>query len=363
MGGAEAVLCDLIHSMDKNLFDHTVLYVHDGPHTACLKALGVPHYQVRGLIWQYDPIFIMRLLQLVKQIRPNVIHTLLWAANVAGRIVGKMLRIPVVSAWHNNLDQDGLIRIILDRLTYRMAVGHIAVSQGVLESAQRLGFKANNAQVISNGIAVDRIQEASKSSPLKRSDLAIAPEEFVIGSVGRFVPVKRLDLMVGAFSLLCQRHKHVRLILVGAGDQEAFLRERVHALGVAQKVIFIVGQSSYRYYPLFDCFSLSSDKEGISIALLEAMSFRLPCVMTYAEDRHAVIEQGVNGVLVPAGNASALALAWERIMTDRAKARALLGNAAYDVVQSKFSSTRMCAEYGRFFKKAVDSVLHFNEEV
>lgn len=355
MGGAEAVLCDLISSMDRNAFEHVVIYIHDGPHRECLASLGVAHYQVRGVVWPYDLIFFIQLLQRIKKIKPDCIHTLLWAANVAGRMAGKLLGIPVVSAWHNNLDQDGKIRNFLDRLTYGLAAKHIAVSQGVVESAERLGFNLNEdrVQVITNGINIPRIQALSRASPITRLDLGLSQDHFVIGSVGRFMPVKRYDLMLDAFALLHKHYPKVRLVLVGIGQQEELLRSQARELGVADAVTFIVGQPSGPYYPLFDCFSLGSDKEGVSIALLEAMSFGLPCIVTHTGQYHAVIEQGANGQFVPAGNAAALAEGWAKLIIDKDYAQRL-GKFAYESVQLRFSSARMCSEYERVLRGVFD---------
>jgi glycosyltransferase involved in cell wall biosynthesis len=348
MGGAEAVLCDLISSMDNDVFDHHVLYIHDGPHRECLKTLNIPHYQIT-----YGPLFLMCLMKHIQQIKPDVMHTLLWAANIAGRIAGGLLGVPVVSAWHNNLDQDGAMRNFFDRATYNFAEQHIAVSQGVINSARSLGFRdVDKAYVITNGINIRKIQSLSAQALTSRSAIALDQSHFVIGSVGRFVLVKRHDLMLKAFALLYATHTHARLVLVGIGEQESFLRTQAVELGIAQAVIFIVGKSSAQYYPLFDCFSLSSDKEGVSIALLEAMSFGLPSVMTHAEAKHAVIEQGVNGLLVPAGDVQKLADSWTQLIENKEMAHKL-GFAARERVQSNFSSDRMCKEYEELFKKIV----------
>ena len=241
---------------------------------------------------------------------------------------GRYRGIPVVSAWHNNLDQDGWLRNALDFATCGLAQTHIAVSQGVLESAKRIMGAPRlegNTFVITNGINIQRIHAASGASSISRYDLGIKADQFVIGSVGRFEPVKRYDLMLEAFALLHARYPQTRLVLVGSGNLEEQLRLHAHELGIKHAVIFVVGQSAYSYYPLFDCFSLSSDKEGISIALLEAMSFGLPCAITHQGTDHAVIHDGLNGLLVEAGNAQMLAQTWALLMA-KPKLAVRMGN-------------------------------------
>jgi glycosyltransferase involved in cell wall biosynthesis len=356
MGGAESVLCELIRSQELSEYEHVVVYFHDGVHRAILEREGVAVYHVQGAICLFDPVFFFRFVRSIQNIKPDVIHTMLWAANNLGRIVGKFLAIPVVSVWHNNLDQDGWLRNSIDRITSSFATRHIAVSYGVLESAQIvLGKELGGIQgnVIINGINIRHIHNQSEQRAINGSSIRVYPENFVIGSVGRFELVKRYDLMLEAFALLYAQYAHARLVLVGVGSQITFLRRKAHDLGVQDVVQFCTGVSSYGYYPLFDCFSLSSDKEGVSIALLEAMSFGLPCVITSIENDHCVIEHGRNGLIVEAGNASALARGWAQLIENPGLSIRISESAAL-TVSCNFSSSRMCREYAHVFK-AVDS--------
>ena len=92
--------------------------------------------------------------------------------------------------------------------------------------------------------------------------------------------------MIESFALVYAKNKNARLVLVGVGSGEAMLRQKAHTLGITHFVVFVIGQQAYGYYSLFDCFAMSSDKEGISIALLEAMAFSLPCVATNSQSIH-----------------------------------------------------------------------------
>src|SRR5579859_5390998 len=89
IGGAESLLYDLIVGLGNQDYEHHVIYFHHGPHVARLEQLGVSTYQVRGIITLYDPIFFWRLARLIKKLKPDVIHSALWAANFAGRIIAR----------------------------------------------------------------------------------------------------------------------------------------------------------------------------------------------------------------------------------------------------------------------------------
>lgn len=130
--------------------------------------------------------------------------------------------------------------------------------------------------------------------------------------------MRRYDLLINAFKIVQETHSHARLVLVGVGPLESELRSYARKLFIEDRVVFIIEQPGYRYYNLFDCFALTSDKEGPSIALLEAMSFGLPCIRTNEELTHPVIKNETNGLLTPAGSARSLAQAFIRVLENPA---------------------------------------------
>ena len=110
-----------------------------------------------------------------------------------------------------------------------------------------------------------------------------------------------LCLNTKAVHLRHRRGKDIPGRTPGAGVS---LGQRIlQRFGIADKVTFVVGQSAYGYYPLFDCFVQSSHKEGISIALLEAMSWGITCVVTNSDAKHPVLTANKDGLLIPAGDA------------------------------------------------------------
>lgn len=321
IGSAESVLCSIIDHLDPAQFHHHVIYFHDGPYSERLRAKGITLHQVKGFFFLYDPVFCVRLYRLIKKLQPNCIHALLWAGNIYGRIIGRMLHIPVVSAIHNTIDQEGSVRTFLDRFTALFAQKIVVVSD---EAAHILRTRnswipAERIQVIRNGVNADEVRARGMQSQKSRYDLDLSDEHFVIGSVGRFEAIKRYDLLLESFALVNNNYPLTRLVLIGMGSQEQYLRSKAHSLGIEQYVTFIIGENAQYYYSIFDCFVQSSDREGISIALLEAMSFSLPCIVTNVSKQHSVITSGIDGIVVPAGNMRNLADAITQIVLDETK--------------------------------------------
>ena len=81
VGGAETVLYHLLRRLSSDEFDHKVVYFYEGPYVEKIKQLQIPVYQVKGIVCAYDPLFCMRFFGLIKRLRPDCLHTVLWAAN------------------------------------------------------------------------------------------------------------------------------------------------------------------------------------------------------------------------------------------------------------------------------------------
>jgi glycosyltransferase involved in cell wall biosynthesis len=346
MGGAEMVLYTLIQQLQAEHVEHHVMYFHDGPVRKHLEALNIPLYQIQGIVGRYDPIFWWRLLKTVRLLKPTKIHALLWMANCASRIIGKIVSIPVVCVYHNNIDQDGWLRNIIDRLTIFRTTTLVAVSDEVAHSiTHHIPSVAYDAiAVIKNGIDIDHVHKKSRESAVSRASLGLLPEHIIIGSVGRFSPVKNYEFLLRTFAPLSKKYSHMRLLLVGCGPQEGYLRTLTQQLAITRQVIFVVGQQAYGYYPLFDVFTQTSDKEGISIALLEAMSMGIVCIVTQRDARHAVITSGKQGIVVASGNRALFVQSLEEILHNNALKK-VLTQGALNLLRDNFEQKVMVAHY------------------
>lgn len=352
MGGAERVLVDLIEAL-RNDYEHEVIFFHDGPHKATLESLGIPYRQVTGLVCLYDPLFWFRLAWAIKRANPDCIHSLLWGANWASRLLGPFFRIPVINALHNNVEGYSRIRRFLDNCTLRRARCFVAVSEGVQVSHQGVYplLTVGKVQIIPNGVVV------KEYASVDRTLLGLSLDHVVIGYVGRFEPEKNPALLVRAFSEVAKADSSVRLVLVGYGSQEVFLRDLVVQLNMQDRVVFVIGQSAGPYYKLFDCFVLSSPREGLSIALLEAMGNGLPCVVTCSEQNHPVLIHDQNGVIVSTYNASSLSKALMQVIHDK-EVSLRMGNEARKTVLERYTIDRMARSYRDLFNRCLEKCVN-----
>lgn len=354
-GGAESLLVDLIRNLDD--FEHHVIYFHDGPNRISLQALGIATYHIRGFLCLYDPLFWVRLGVLVHRLKPNCIHSSLWAANFSARILARIVRIPLVSVIHLGVHQDGKIRSMqegklrsmVDWATFALSKQIVTVSQEIADTLKECAWvPAERIQVITNGIDIQAVCQEAHQNRVSKKDIGFDDDALIVGCVGRFIVQKNHCLLIRSFAKSTADIKNARLVLIGFGPTEHSLRVLVDELGISHKVRFEIGKKAYGYYPLFDCFVLSSYQEGISIALLEAMCFSLPCIVTSPTKSHEVITSGYNGLIIPSNNESMLTESLRSLLQDSV-VRQKLGIAAFDTVNTAFNIQTMVKKYRKLF--------------
>ncbi len=354
MGGAETLLCDLVEQLNTKNIQQVVVFIHPGPMIESLRTLGIPLYHLRGAVCLFDPVFFVRLYRIIKKEKPNCIHASLWAANVVARIVGRITKIPVICALHNNNDQNGTVRNIIDALSLWLADEIVSVSEGIVRTMGTYRFLPSaRVMVIKNGIDAAAVRARAQEFTIVREHLRLARDHFVIGSVGRFVPVKNYHFLLTVFARILRDFPAARLVLVGSGPQEQELRAYADKLNISKQVRFIVDQKAYGYYPLFDCFVQTSAKEGISVALLEAMSCERACVVTNSEPIHDVIENKKNGCIVPAQSEGELYNAL-KIMIKNRSLRESYGVAARARIENDFALETMVDQYKKMYYSFID---------
>ena len=184
-----------------------------------------------------------------------------------------------------------------------------------------------------------------------------APDQWLIGSVGRLEGIKDPLNLVRAFVLALKMQpaaaNHLRLVVVGDGalrlEADAVLAEA----GLRELAWFAGERADVpQFLRGLDCFVLPSLAEGVSNTILEAMATRLPVIATHVGGNAELIEPGMTGTLVPSARADALARAMLAYFGDRATARRH-AKAAHHVALTRFSLATMVAAYARVYERSL----------
>ena len=191
----------------------------------------------------------------------------------------------------------------------------VAVSDNIKRQLEKQA-KIKRVVTIHNGIEIERVRPRT-SPELVRRDLGISPDDAVVGTVGRLVPVKGLEYLLLAALGLRHQLRNAKYLIVGDGVSRSQLQEVVEQTGLKDKVIF----SGYRedVYDLInamDVFVLPSIDEGIPTVLLEAMALQKPIVATSVGGIPELICDGHTGFLVQPKNALALGTCIKRLISN-----------------------------------------------
>ena len=355
IGGAETALYRLLAHAEMREHSHTILYLYDGPLRDSIEKLGYKTKKLSGFFCRYDPTLFLTTYFFIRSLKPDLVHTALWSANILGRFVGLFLRLPVISDLHGRLSSEGALRIISEKLTGRFSGALVAVGYDVARDYASLCKK--EPFVIQNGIDVLDCREKASIQSLTK-ELLFFRDCFVIGSVGRLEPIKGCDRLLRAFALVLKKMAGritctLKLCLVGDGSQRLFLENLAVELGIKESVFFAGEQkNALAWYKLFDCFVLSSFSEGLSLALLEALAFGVPVITTHTAPTHDVIVHGVHGFLVQEMTDHALAHALSIFLTIDHDARTLMKKACRErALAYDFSKTAQ--GYLSLYKKII----------
>lgn len=325
-GGAERWCYDLAQALHKRGAAVAVVATHNGPFRETLNAAGIPVTLISGFFFRYDPVWWIQYLRAVQRFQPTIIIGALWIGNSAGRIAGTLLRIPTILTLHAQQTHEGALRTVITR-TLSMLPGHrVAVSPQIVGADS----------IIENGIDLSRIPVKNNYAPEK---------EFRVLCVGRLVHVKRFDRAIEVVAALRKKGLQIVLDIIGDGPLRPALAEQIHTHALEKHVHLLGQQDAAPHYAQADCFIQTSDSEGLSLALLEALAAGLPAVVTHTDFVHPVVRQGETGIIALLPNPERALTNALRDLYHDAVLRKKLGLQGQQLVATRFAHEQMVEKY------------------
>jgi L-malate glycosyltransferase len=323
-GGAERLVVDMVATVDRSRFSVEVAYVLR-EQDALVPAIRAGGTLVHSLDAAHnaDLRWMAALRRVLVKGRYDVVHFHLPYAAAFGQLVvdsmPRSARPGVVYTEHSLWDRSKLVNRALLRGSMRSGERLVAVSQASYDalpvSLQRRATTVVHGVDLSssNGLLARRAEIRT----LVRSELAMEQGEFLFLTVANLRPEKGYDVLLEAAKIIGDSDIPIRIAAVGRGPLEKDLRARHAELGLGGRFQFL-GQRDdvLRLMAGADAFVLASHHEGLPVALMEATSVGLPIVASRVGGIPQALEDGVDAILVQAGDPELLAQAMEQLASD-----------------------------------------------
>jgi len=362
-GGAEAVLFRLITHDMKNL--HAVVSLTtDGKYGPALRDHGVPVVALEMPRGRVTASGLLQLWRTVRAVRPDVVQTWMYHADLLGGLVTRLAGVPVVWGIRNTTLEPGrssqttiAVARMCGWLSRRVPRRIIACAHAAVTVHAALGYDAKRMVVVPNGYDLSRFRPDAEARTLLRGEWNVGNDVPVLGMVARFDPQKDHANLIDALGLLAAQGGRFLAVLVGTGvtPDNAEIAQRIACAGLTEHVRLLGARPDVpAIMPALDVHILSSAYgEAFPNVLAEAMACGTPCVTTDVGDAAQIA--GDTGWVVPPRNPQALAEALAQALTaqDDREAWATRQQRCRERIAENYSIEAMVQRYRAVWAKAI----------
>ena len=245
----------------------------------------------------------------------------------------------------------GLVYTAVDRASLFMSDLVVPVSKTMGEQIRAIpGLDARKIEPIQNGVDTRRffVPEVRQSV---RKELGLAPGDAVIIFAGRLEVMKRVDVLLSALAAQLAQFPNTHLLIVGEGTLKSELMAQAQGLGIADHVRWLGFRRDVpQLLAAADIYAQSSNNEGLSLSILEAMAAGKTIVSTDVGAAREVLEHDITGLIVPPDDTTKFAASLRTVLDDPQKASHLAQNARR-VVNDQFSVEKMADSYNQAYQR------------
>lgn len=350
-GGAEMLLPETLKLHDRSKFEFHYIYflpwkdqmvktIEDaGGRVTCLAA----NNNFKMLLKNNEVI------DYCKKNKIDVMHCHLPWSGFLGRVVFAKTRIPVIYTEHNIQERYHFITKTINKITFNSQSMAIGVSEDVTNSIKNNINPKIPVKTVLNGVNTEYFKKDEKKGDAIKSKYNIPKNAIVIGNIAVFREQKNIPNWIRAFKEISNENPKVYGILVGAGPKEEEIKNLISEFGLEKNIVLAGLQTNtIDYFSAMDIFMMSSDFEGLPIALLEAMSMECAVVPTKAGGVTEAVRDKKDGVLCEVGDWQEMAKKAIDLVKDEEK-RMQFQTAARKRVEESFSLSVMVGELERIY--------------
>jgi glycosyltransferase involved in cell wall biosynthesis len=361
VGGLENVLASIVLSLDKTKYNVQVWCLARGGNTAqALIDKGIS-LKILNLESYYNPFNIIYLGLAMKRERFQLIHAHGYFAGTFGRLAAILARVPVIilhvhSTYYHYSKRNLLIERFLSYFTDRI----ICVSQAVEKFVTvKERIRKEKTCLIYNAVeSPDHLLNDHQRKKM-RASLGFDAEAIVIAVVASLTANKGHGILLTAFKEVSRSYPSISLLIVGDGPLREKLETEVKQQKMDRVIVFMgIRNDVLKLLQVSDILVLPSIiREGLSLALIEAMSVSLPVIGTAVGGIPEVIEDGENGFLVSPGSSEQLAVALKKLVNDQAL-RNGMGRRGRKSYEEKFTMPKMIQQIETLYDQLFEEKIH-----
>lgn len=361
-GGAEAMLLKLLERLDREHYTPMVISLTTtGEIGERIAALEIPAYILRMEPNTPNLTKFICLIRLLYQLRPDVVHTWMYHADLLGGLAAKWVGCSKIIWGVRNTDllpgngvskSTALIMRLSALLSNIVPYTIICVAESAKRTHAEMGYAQNKMRVISNGFDVETYKADAHARHRIRQMLNLPSNALVIGSIGRFNEYKDHRNFILAAGDVASADETVYFLMVGrdVDCDNALIRKWIHETGYSDRFILLGERSDVMdILKAMDVFCLHSISEGFPNVLGEAMSTSLPCVVTDVGDAARLL--GNTGLVVPPRNPSALAEELLKLVKTTPEQRINLGCLARKRIVEHWSIDQVTQQYEQLYQE------------
>ena len=355
-GGGPEHIYQLLKRLNRNEWEVIICTSNDGSYWDKFNSLKVLTYNLP--LRQLSLFIAFKLLAILRKEKPDLIHTHGRGPGLYGRIIGKVLNIPVVHTFHgfHYEDLSPLMQWLLlatESFLALLTAQHIFVSASEKNRAGVVKFlDEENSTTIHNGVDHEYIHDLSviRKTVFKSIGCEDWENNKILGSISRLSPEKGVLNLLSAFASTVKKIPGLRLIIIGGFPEEhrdyylktieliekENLSEHVRILGYRQDALDIL--------KCMDFFISPSLSEGLPISILEAFAAEIPTIATEITGNKDVVRNSVFGVLAEPDSVESLSQAIAKMVQLEHRDRDILKRNAYNRVKNHFSIEEMAGK-------------------
>lgn len=286
----------------------------------------------------FDLNVLRQIMHIIKTYEIDIVHTHDFRSDLFGLICAKLCRKPIIATVHGWIanDKKGKVYTWVDKQLLRFMNHIISVSKRTAGLARKSGIADKKITVINNALKLENYSKNKKHGNI-RKELGFSEEDILAANIGRLSPEKGQLEFLQAGKALLKENENIKLLLIGVGPDQARLEKYVSENKMEQAVIFMGFRNDMvDIYNDIDLVIQSSYTEGMPNVILESLLMAVPVIATDVGGTAEIVEHEKTGVLLKAGDTSALIDKIRDYLTDSEK-YSKMAEAGENVIKTHFS--------------------------